>query len=308
MKLPFSPAADNAGGIADHARLHRKQTLRSYMTGLLFLSPWLVGLAWFVAYPLVYSVYLSFNKIGITADGSGLAYTYVGWDNYKYAFLRDNVFPIEMFDFVRQTLLIIPVTVIFALLVAIMLNQKFSGRLIFRTIFFLPVIFATGKVLLELFTQGQGELPFVSQLGVEDMVYELFPASLAGSLMGIIDKFIIILWFSGIQVIIFLAAFQTIPPSTYEAAQIDGATPWETFWKITFPSTTPFITLNLIYTVVDQSTNPFNPILEHILKNVSDQNTGYGYASALGWIYFVFIFALIVCLLGIAYRLNGRKR
>lgn len=292
----------------EHSRLKRRQRLRASATGLLFLTPWLIGMLAFMAYPLLYSLFLSFHRIRIAPDGSGLLYQFVSFDNFAYAFLRDNKFPEQMFLFAREAVLIVPITVIFALLVATLLNQRFFGTMFFRTVFFLPVIFATGRVLIELFNQGQGELPLTEQYNVVELVYTLLPPTAAEPVMGILGKFIMILWFSGVQVIIFLAGFQTISPSTYEAAQIDGATPWETFWKITFPSIVPFIVLNGIYTVVDLSTNPFNPIMQHILTNMVDPETGYGYASALGWIYFAFVFIWIALLMRFAMKFNLRKR
>ncbi|WP_274362142.1 carbohydrate ABC transporter permease [Paenibacillus thermotolerans] len=293
--------------LKEHARRKRAMSARSALTAYAFLLPWIVGVLLFMAYPLLYSLFLSFHKLVVSPDGSGLDYIYVGMDNFKYAFLRDNVFPIEMLLFWRESLLIIPITVLFALLVSLLLNQKFPGRMIFRAIFFLPVIFATGKVLMELFAQGQGDLPFAEQYDLAGMIYDTFPPVLADPIVSLLRKFIIVLWYSGVQVIIFLAAFRTVPPSTYEAAQIDGVTPWESFWKITFPSIVPFIFLNLIYTLVDLSTYSFNPIINHILGNMSNLKTGYGYASALGWIYFAFIFVLVAILARISLRFNRRE-
>lgn len=291
----------------DHRRKRRRQRGREALRGYLFLAPWLIGVACFVCYPLFYSVYISFNKVSIAKDGSGLAYEWIGWGNYRYSFLRDNVFPIEMLSFLRELLFIVPITVIFSLLVAVMLNQKFRGRMFFRMIFFLPVIFATGEVLTELFSQGQGAIPFGDQYDVEALIYGIFSPNVASTIMSVISRFVIILWSSGIQIIIFLAAFQTIPQSAFEAARIDGVTPWESFWKITFPVIVPFITLNLIYTLVDQSTNPFNPIIAHILKNMSDAETGYGYASALGWIYCAITLVPILILARFGRPANKRK-
>ncbi|MCQ6562129.1 carbohydrate ABC transporter permease [Paenibacillus mendelii] len=297
----------NKMSLKEHARQKRAQSARSALTGYMFLLPWFIGVLCFMAYPMIYSLYLSFHKLEVSPDGNGLLYTFVGWDNFKYAFLRDNVFPIEMFNFWRETILIIPVTVLFALIVAILLNQKFRGRMIFRAIFFLPVIFATGKVLMELFAQGQGDLPFAEQYDLTKIIYDTFPPALAEPMVGVLNKIILVLWYSGVQVIIFLAAFKTISPSTYEAAQIDGVTPWESFWKITFPAIVPFIFLNLIYTLVDLSTYSFNPIVNHILSNMINLKTGYGYASALGWIYFVIIFLLVALLARVSASLNQRK-
>ncbi|MCU6710924.1 sugar ABC transporter permease [Paenibacillus sp. J5C_2022] len=284
-----------------------KKNHKTILQNSLFLLPWLIGILSFVAYPFAYSLYISFHEVKVNGEGTGLDYTYIGFDNFKYAFVSDNIFPVEMMLFFNELLFIVPLTVLFALLVAVLLNQKFKGRMFFRAIFFLPVIFATGQVLLELVGQGQGALPFDEQYDVTTIVYSLFPPSIAGTLVSLISKFVIILWYSGIQIIIFLAAFQTIPPSTFEAANIDGATPWESFWKITFPVIVPFIFLNLIYTLVEQSINPFNPVLRHIINSMSDIKTGYGYAGALGWIYFIIIMIPIVLLLAVAGRKNRRK-
>ncbi|WP_238177716.1 carbohydrate ABC transporter permease [Paenibacillus contaminans] len=293
---------------AEHRKHGRRMKWHMAKGGLLFLAPWLIGVISFVLYPLAYSLFLSFQKVGISPDGSGFKYDFVGMDNFKYAFFRDNVFPIELMLFVRESLLIVPITVIFALLVSILLNQKFPGRFLFRAIFFLPVIFATGQVLLALFDQGQGEISFAKQYDVEGLIYNSLPQMIAEPLVGILGKFVIILWFSGIQIVIFLAAFQTIPKSVYEAAQIDGATPWESFWKITFTPIVPFIFLNLVYTVVDLSFSPFNPILKHILLNMIKIDTGYGYASAIGWIYFAFIILLVGVLFGLARLFSSGKK
>ncbi len=291
----------------EHTRLRRRQYAREALKGYLFLLPWLIGVLFFVAYPMLYSLFISFHKVKVATDGSGLDYDFIGFDNFKYAFLRDNVFPIELMLFMREVLVIVPITVIFALLVSLLLNQKFKGRMMFRTIFFLPVIFSTGQVLLSLFNQGQGSLPFGDQYDVTAIIYDVFPVSVGNTIMSVLGKFVIILWFSGVQVVIFLAAFQTISRSAYEAAQIDGVTPWESFWKITFPSIVPFIFLNLIYTLVEQSINPFNPILKHIIKNMGDYNTGFGYASAISWIYFLLILTPMVVLALLLRKRNPGK-
>jgi ABC-type sugar transport system permease subunit len=291
----------------EHKKHRFIQSLKMALEGYMFLLPWIIGVLGFVVYPLTFSLYLSFHKINILADGSGLDYEFIGWENYLYAFFRDNVFPIELFLFLREALIIIPITVIFALLVSILLNQKLPGRMLYRTIFFLPVIFATGQVILELFREGQGEIPFMEQYDIITIVYQTFPKYLAEPILGILKKFVIILWYSGVQVIIFLAAYQTISPTTYEAAQIDGVTPWESFWKITFPAIVPFILLNLIYTVVELSMNPFNPILRHVRASINEVELGFGYASSLGWIYFVFVFFLIGLFVYLSKFLKGRR-
>lgn len=291
-----------------HARLKKLRSVRNARDGYLFLLPWFIGLMAFVVAPFLFSLFLSFQKVGIRPDGSGFQYTFIGWDNFKYAFLKDNLFPVALFNFFREALLVVPITVIFAFVISIFLNLKFPGRGIFRTIFFLPVIFASGKTLLELFSEGQGKVPLLEQYNINEIIYSALPESTATPIIAILGKFVLILWFSGVQIVIFMAAFQTVSASTYEAARIDGATPWETFWKITFPAVVPFIMLNLIYTTIELSANPFNPILKMFTDNVTNPKTGYGYVSAIGWIYSMLIFILIAIFASLARTLYSKKK
>jgi len=109
-----------------------------------------------------------------------------------------------------------------------------------------------------------------------------------------------------VQILIFIAGFQTIPKTLYEAIRVDGASPWESFWKITFPWMIPFIGLNAIYTIVDLFTFPFNPVLEIVSRNMFTATTGYGYASAMAWLYFLLILILILFALWFTYRASKK--
>ncbi|MDF2815009.1 MAG: transporter permease, partial [Paenibacillus sp.] len=163
-------------------------------------------------------------------------------------------------------------------------------------VFFLPVIFTTGQVLTEFISEGEGNLDFLARYYLTALIVTYVPAAWAEPIVRVLDSFVLILWYSGVQILIFLAGRQTIPPSVYEAARIDGANPWETFWKITLPAMMPFILLNLIYTTVDLFTFPGNPILTQV--NTAE----YGLSSALAWIYFVIIFIF----LGLIYFMYSR--
>lgn len=262
---------------------------RDAFTAYLFLTPWLIGLCAFMIYPVFYSLYMSFQNVRIT--GNGIIMTPHGFNNYKQAFLMDNQFSVLLTNYLKEMVLMIPIIVLFAMFVAIMLNFKFPGKAMFRAFFFLPVIFATGQVLSEIFHQGAGGLSILDQYNIKPLIQSSVPSIFANPLIAVLDKFVLILWYSGVQVLIFLAGLQTIGKPVYEAASIDGASPWDTFWKITLPGITPFILLNAVYTIVDLSTFPFSPILG--LVNHHMRYTGYGYASALGWIYFTIVFILI---------------
>jgi len=281
-------------------RAELKYHVSRYGTGLLFMLPWMIGFILFVLIPVSWSLFMAFNKVQV---GGTFKYEWVGLRNFRDAFLKDNIFPVELITYFQQMLLMVPIIVLFALLISLMLNQKFPGRFIFRALFFLPVIFATGQVLSELFAQGVGDVPFLEQYNLEPLVKKYVGAQFTETVMDVLSRAVLILWYSGVQILIFIAGFQTIPASVYEAVRIDGATPWDSFWKITLPASMPFISLNMLYTIIDLFTFPLNPVLAHIKDNMFKANTGYGYASALAWIYFAFIFILIAIVLGVF----GRK-
>ena len=291
-------------------RLHRRAKFRyrwrSRGSAYLFMLPWMIGFGAFMAFPIGWSLYLAFPKVKLTGSGS-FAYQFVGLQNFRDAVLKDNEYPVEVLSFFQQMVLMLPIIIVFSLLVALMLNQKFKGRFIYRAIFFLPVIFSAGQVLTELFQQGAGSVPFLSQYGVDAYIRERFSPAMAATLTELLGMMILILWSSGVQILIFIAGFQTIPKSIYEAVRIDGASPWASFWKITLPGVKPFIGLNLLYTTVDLFTFPFNPVMEQIKLNMFNVSTGYGYASALAWLYFLLIVVLIALILWFLNR-SGRNK
>ncbi|UQZ86506.1 L-arabinose transport system permease protein AraP [Paenibacillus konkukensis] len=265
--------------------------------GSLFIAPWVIGFLAFIAFPLAYSFYMSFNRVKITAGG--VEYSPVGFQYYREILFADGgLLYNDLLPFLRQALIMIPVIVVFSLLIAILLNQKFFGRSFFRVIFFLPVIFSTGQIIQEFITQGEGTLALVQEFEVGSYINTYLPKAWATPLVSVISSFVLILWYSGVQILIFLAGRQTISTSVYEAARIDGADPWETFWKITLPGLTPFILLNLIYTVVDLFTFPSNPIISKV------NTTNYGLSSALAWIYFMIVLIFLGIVLYIFSRVN----
>ncbi|MFK7693994.1 carbohydrate ABC transporter permease [Paenibacillus sp. HJGM_3] len=271
------------------------------LSGYLFLVPWLVGLGLFVLYPLGFSLYMSLQKVRFT--GSGMKFEFKGLQNYSYAFLSDNTFVTALLNILKNSALVIPIIVIFSLFVAVLLNLKFPGRMAFRAVFFLPVIFSTGQVLTEIFNQKAGSLDMLASYDIAGFIAANVPKIWADPILTVLNLFVVILWYSGVQILIYLAGLQTIGASVYEASLIDGATPWEIFWKITLPALTPFILLNVIYTIVDLFTVPLlNPVLNMIVTNMSNPQLGYGYAAAQGWIYFVMVFVILLAVLGLSRR------
>lgn len=269
--------------------------------GSLFIAPWIAGFLLFMAFPIFYSLYMSFHRVRILA--TGIEAHFIGWDWYDaILFENGSVLYDHLIPFFGEVSIMIPIIIIFSLLVAIILNQKFRGRMAFRTIFFLPVIFTTGQVILEFIAQGEGGLDFLSRYNVNALVLGSLPQFWADAIISVLESFILILWYSGVQILIFLAGRQTIPHSIYEASRIDGANPWETFWKITLPGMIPFIFLNIIYTVVDLFTFPTNPIIEQV------STSNYGLSSALAWIYFIVVLVFLGLILAVFSRVTRSYR
>ncbi|MBP1993112.1 carbohydrate ABC transporter permease [Paenibacillus eucommiae] len=279
---------------------------KRYGVGYIFVLPWLAGFGAFMAYPLFTSLYMSFCQVRV--GGGKFRLEWVGLSNYRAAFLKDNIFPVELILYFQEILIIIPIIVIFAFLISVMLNQDFPLRFLFRAVFFLPVIFATGQVLTELFSQGAGEIPFMDQYKLEPLIRQYIGEQFAQPVLNVLSKSVIILWYSGVQIIIFLAGLQTIPRSIYEAVWIDGASPWDSFWKITLPNMMPFISLSTLFTIVDLFTFPLNPVIKHIRKNMFLVETGYGYANALAWIYFLFVLLLLAVVLFFFQQSTKKRR
>ena len=188
---------------------------------------------------------------------------------------------------------------IFSLFIAVILNQKFRGRTLARAIFFLPVLIATGPVISvingDMTSQGVSDAAQFSTLFKTDLVKDLLEfigiynlnQTFTTVIETITSDVLNLVWNSGIQILIFLSALQTIPPSAKEAAGIEGATAWEFFWKITFPYISPMILSNLVYTVIDAFVSTDNVVMEYVLDQ--SRNWEYGYSAALAWIYFAIV-------------------
>jgi ABC-type sugar transport system permease subunit len=275
--------------------------LVEYLEGAIFIAPWFIGFLVFMAFPIGFSMYMSFQKVTITA--TNMSTEFIGLTHYRaILFENGSLLYNQLLPFLRQALLMIPIIVLFALMIAIILNQKFPGRTLFRGIFFLPVLLATGEVVKEFLTQGEGDLGFMSKYNVSGLIQANLSDTWSGPLISVLDSFVLVLWYSGVQILIFLGGRQTISNSAYEAARIDGAGPWETFWKITLPAMTPFIFLNLIYTVVDLFTFPTNPILQKV------RESEYGQYSALIWIYFIIISFFLAIIFFVFSRMTRTQR
>ncbi|MBZ4671126.1 MAG: carbohydrate transporter rane protein 1, family [Oscillospiraceae bacterium] len=242
-------------------------TQRQKLMGLYFVAPWVIGFLLFFAYNLVEAVVFSFSKIKIN-DGGGFSITWAGIENYRYALRESADFVRRLTESMGSILIDVPLITFFSLFIAILLNRKFKGRALVRAIFFLPVIMASAAINdtlnsnLEALMGGMSntaaaQVTDTTATGLNAMVFAGalmdfgMPNQVIEYLVGAVSRLYEIIRSSGVQIIIFLAALQAISPSLYEVAQIEGATSYETFWKITFPMVSPLILTNVVYTIID---------------------------------------------------------
>lgn len=274
---------------------------REGLYGYMFVSVWVIGFLIFTLYPLVRTFVLSFYKVTITS--SGIKTVPVKLANYKDAFLSDVKFVDMLIQYVGEIILYVPIVIVFALIIALILNMNLKGKGFLRTIFFLPVIIVNGPVMKELIENGATTIQRAEELAVVDFLIEVLPGILGTLFTTLINSFIMILWFSGVQILIFLSALQKIDRPVYEAACIDGASKWETFWKITLPTLRPIVLINIVYTVVFISTFEINEVIMLIQEYSFAANQGLGYASALSFIYFV----VLLIVMGVFVKIYGLR-
>ncbi len=268
--------------------MERRHILEAYV----FMTPFIIGVLAFFAFPLFISIKLSFGEI---VKMKGFKIKWLGFDHYIKAFVWDVNFAPMLLETIRQVIIQLPLIIVFSLLLAILISRdiKFVG--FFRVVFFLPFLLGTGHIMQQILEQGVNMhvLSAARQIILPDeMLIYLGPkvSEMVNNFFGVI---VVVLWSSGVQILLFLSGLQSIPESLYEAAKVDGATEWEMFWKITMPMISPIMLLNIIYTLVDSFTDISNPILGYIQTNAF-RRTQFEYAAAIGWIYFLFILLLVL--------------
>lgn len=291
-----------------------KKTRISYerkkkLYGYAFIALWFVGTIYMFIIPLVTSVQYSLSKTTLVAEdrladypqmsGPGIYCEWNNFQNYIDIFTNDQDYVPNLIESISampgDTFMIL----VFSLFIALLLNQNFKGRGLARAIFFIPVLVATGPVLSvingDMAAQGVGDASQFSSLFEVNMVDEFLEfmgfanisQSVADQLSEVASNLFNLIWRCGIQTIIFLSALQQIPTSAKEAAQMEGATGWEFFWKITFPTISPMILANLIYTVIDCFVDSTNPVMQEVLAK--NTNWQYGLSTSMAWTYFAIV-------------------
>ena len=285
--------------IKGYTRMEAKRALWGYI----FISLWLIGAIMFFVVPLVRSFLYSINEIHL--DAGGMRLEFVGWANFEHLFLRDHNFLQNLWASVRDMVLNVPVIVAFSLFTAVILKEKFRGRTVARAMFFFPVIIASGVVMAvmhhEILQGAGGDL---GQAGESQQGYlfqapdivSIFanmgiPEQLLEFVTNVLNRLFDLTWKSGVQILLLLAAVNAIPKSSYEAADIEGATGWEKFWKITLPLVSPTLVVTIIYSIIDSFTDFDNPIIQQ-----SRDFMGRGMLSlstTVGFVYFIAVLLVI---------------
>jgi len=240
---------------------HMPYKKQKVIFGVLFIIPWAVGFILFFMSPIASTIWWSLNKM-TPQEGGGFSFLYYGLDNYIALFTRQTLAGATVLEVLTSSIIDIlidlPTIIIFSLFIAVLLNTRFKGHQFVKAIFFIPVVYNMtvinntlsgafgalfGASLGEGFELSRAFSDFLMQIGIGN--------GLVGFLTSAVDRIFLIVNKSGIQIIIFIAALQAIPNHLYEAAKVEGATKYETFWKITFPLVTPMILTAVVYTIVD---------------------------------------------------------
>lgn len=275
--------------------------------GFYFVLPWIIGMVLFFIIPLVNSLLYSFATV-VPEEGY-MELSWVGLENYTYLFKIDETFKTDLLAAVGDFLTSMPIVVIVSLILALILNSNFKGKTVFRGIFFVPVIVATGVVMNHLTDPfgGFGAIVQLSSKVTEDAYSAVgtgggmdftellnslqLPTDVTAWLSGMITDIFNTIWTCGIPVVLFIAGLQTIPAQLYEASKVEGATKWEEFWYITLPSIGQTLLLVIIFTLIELLTQTSNPIINQAYALINKPE--YGMSSAMLWVFFAIIGVII---------------
>ena len=284
--------------------------------GWVFVSPFVVG--FFLFFIILIGRSVGFSFMDVTMDqGGGYSTKWVGTSNFYYMLRVHQYYTEQMLWSVRDMFLNLAVVPLFSLFVAMLLNRKIKGRGLFRAIFFIPVILATGIIAkADALNNIRGAFSNLDMGEITTTAEEMSSAFNSESLMfylknvfrfspkimeiveNAISNIYGVINDSGVQILIFLSGLQSISPSLYEAAAIEGCSKWESFWKITVPMVSPMILVNFVYTIADSFTKYNNNVMKIIQEEILANS--YGYASAGAWIYFGIIATVVIVVMLIA--------
>ena len=273
--------------------------------GWLFISTWLIGVVLFFAIPVIQSFIYSFSQMTINEDGVNTVW--IGLKNYNYIINEHTDYLNWLSRSITNFVYSLPVIVLLSMVLALLLNQKFRGRLFFRALYFMPVIIATGVVIdlisgmsgSDMTSSSVNESVSGGMFSVQDIIAVLsLPAEVAEFVQKIISDIFNLIWNSGIQTVLFLAGLQSIPATLYEASKVEGATKWEEFWFITFPMLSRITLLVAIFTMVELFISSNNVVVSHVYNLM--RAAVYDETSAMMWFYFLSIGVVMGIIVGVS--------
>lgn len=280
--------------------------------GVMFISHWVIGMLLFFIFPILQSVYYSFTSLEINENGISTHFEKLS--NYYNILVTDPEYLDNLLASFSSVLLSLPFILIVSMVMALLLNGKYKGRIFFRGLYFLPVIFASGAVL-ELFLKA-GSINATSSAVSSSVAFDMInfgdvlkglnlPSTVEKYISSALSNIFLLIWQSGIQTLLLIAGLQTIPDLLYEVAKVEGATKWEEFWFVTLPMLMRTVFLVVIFTAIELVSSANNDIM---LKAYEQFNLmEYGVGSAMLWFYFLFV-GIFIALIAFVYNKFFVKR
>lgn len=280
--------------------------------GLMFISPWIIGMALFFVIPIFHSIWLSFSNLSIDADG--IVTDFVMLKNYYKILVTDPDYLNNVLDAIKSMFISVPFILVVSIVLALFLNGEYKGRIFYRGLYFMPVIIATG-VVLQLFLRaasGNATEAAVSDAAGFDMIDFnavlsglKLPSSIENYLSNVLGEVFMLVWQSGIQTVLIIAGLQSIPELHYEVARVEGANPWETFWFVTFPQLIRTLILVIIFTIIEFCSSNTNKIISTAYAKFNDIE--YGVGSAMLWFYYLFVAVIMAIIFFVYNKIFAKK-
>lgn len=272
---------------------------RRARAGKWFIAPFIVGFVCFYLQPLAISIYYTFLNMQ-PAKGGGVSLDWVGLENYRWIFNDETQFWQNLVGTLGEMGKNLPIIIIFSLFISVILNQNFKGRFLARAIFFMPVVVTSGIVIKIIqgdtfysTMESDTSATMFQAVGMAEVLQGMnLPKEIVEWFTQVVGEIFDTLWKCGVQILLFLASLQSVPPQLYEAAKIEGATGWEIFWKVTFPNVSPIILVNIIYTIIDSITDANNELMSYINSTAFSQLI-YSRACLEAWIFFIILLVIV---------------
>lgn len=264
---------------------------RASLEGLFFVSPYIVGILAFFLYPLILLLVLSVSDLESVV---GLKMHFNGIENFREVFFGDVQFVPLLLATLKDTAIKVPLTIIFSLLIAILINKDIRGRDFFRVVFFLPFLLGNGYVMKQLLDQDVSgrAIQSASTFFMPASVMEYLGPTFSSIVSGFFGVIVVIFWGCGVQILLFLSGLQSISTSYYEAARVESANEWDCFWHITLPMISPIILLCIIYSLVDSFMNINNTVLQYT-NTLAFTNFKFDYSATVSLVYSLCLLLII---------------